>query len=318
MKPVEKIYYIPTNKKIMCLTFDDGPNNPVTTIILNILKSYNIKATFFVLIENVINNPKIIEKIISDKHEIALHGYNHSSFNKYPKRKIYHEIKKSFDLLQQRFGITVKYFRPPYGTTPDGSEEVMKEFNIIPVGWTIMEKDWKPGFTSYKSQKIITRCSPGKIIVMHDGFRSWKHEGTTVENVKQIIPPLLSQGYSFVTIQELISARSKTLPKIYNNIPLLGYEVLDLLNQTTLFFYWDINSIDHYQKCRCPTCNTLFTGSMFKFKVNNINVPPFTAKYPSPYAMEDWAQQMDFPLHSINKNTDIFIQDKIIKKFIKI
>jgi len=79
---MDKIYYIPASKKVMSLTFDDGVDSYTTPIILNILKKYNIKATFFVLIANILKNPKILQQLIDDGHSVQLHGWNHRN-NKY-------------------------------------------------------------------------------------------------------------------------------------------------------------------------------------------------------------------------------------------
>jgi len=325
---IEKVYYIPTDEKIMCLTFDDGPSNPTTSIILDILKNFNIKATFFVLLENVIHNVPIVKRILLEGHEIGLHGHEHVSLTKYPKIYVYRYVKQCINAIQQQFGITVKYFRPPYGTLPvDAAKIITGDFNLIPVGWSATEKDWKTHYTSLKSKSLLKKSSPGKIILMHDCFRhwNWPHNGTTIGNLKQILPRLINKGYSFTTIQDLINSKNQTPRKSYNDIPLLHHEIINFADKSVLYLYWDVNAIKDSNKCICPTCCSSLHGIMFEFKINNINTPSFVAKYPSPTAMKEWIQQIEFPLRTINENTEIFIQNNVstrkrvlIKTFVKI
>jgi peptidoglycan/xylan/chitin deacetylase (PgdA/CDA1 family) len=292
---MDKIYYIPTNKNILSLTFDDGPNNPTTSIILDILKFYNIKATFFVLMENVIKNPEILKRVINEKHTVGLHGYGHKSFSKHPKLTIYRHIKKSIDMLKESFDVNVEYFRPPYGTLTKDTETVIKEFNLIPVGWSVFEKDYQSGRVEKRSDSIMRKCSPGQIIVMHDGYRQLKHQGTTIENLKQILPKLINQGYSFVSIPELVSSKLTQQYKPFNNIPLIGNRIVNFINQNILFLYWEINFITN--------------ESYFEIKINN-NISKI--KYPNPNAMEEWPQKIIVPEY----NSEIFIKNNGI--FLKI
>lgn len=296
---MEKIYYIPTDKKVLCLTFDDGINNPTTSIILDILKNYNIKATFFVLIENVLKYPDILKRVINDEHSVGLHGLNHISYRKHYKSKIYRHIKKGIKILRDSFGVNVQYVRLPYGTFPQDAETVCKEFNLTPVGWTIMENDYKPYGVQTKSNNIIKRCSAGKVLVLHDGYRCLKHNGATIEILKNILPQLIAQGYSFVSIPELVSSKSNTQHKTFNNIPLLHHEIIDFTEVTTLFLYWDVNYIKN-------------NDEYFNLRIieNNIIKIDEKIKYPDPFKMEEWPQKIVFPLSSITKNSEIFISDK--------
>ncbi len=298
---MDKIYYIPTDKKIVSLTFDDGPCNPTTLIILDILKQYNIKATFFLLIENVIKNLDITKKIIEDGHTIGLHAYNHISLRRFPKRSIYHQIKTTLNVLKDKFNINVNYFRPPYGTLTIDANLIAKELGLQPIGWTVMEEDWKSKFLRIKTTKILNKIIPGVIIVLHDGYRHLPHQGTTVEILKNILPVLLTQEFKFVSISEL--SHSKNIqPKIFNNIPLLSYNICNLMNKTVLFLYWDVNFTDPTKQFEIeikPTNKELNNNLNFHSILN----------YPSPDAMEQWVQKIEFPLGVISKDSNILIKN---------
>lgn len=302
---MDKIYYIPTIKRIMSITFDDGVEPHTDPIILNILKNYNIKATFFVLIDNVIKYPDILKRVISEGHLVGLHGINHTSFNKYPKRKIYHHIKRGIDILHNSFGVRIKYHRPPFGTFPIGAEIVCKEFNLVPCGWSNMERDYQPRWIEAKSDNIIKKSLPGSILTLHDGYRCLPHPGVTIEILKNILPKLIAQGYSFVSIPELVANKSNMPHKTFSNIPLLHQEVIDYNDKTILFLYWDINAIksnEEYFILRIIEKNKIIMDTKIKL--------------PSPWAMEEWTEKIVFPLNAINKDSEIFIKNKEI--FVKI
>lgn len=315
--PINKIYYVPTDKKLLSLTFDDGPNSPTTSIILNILKKYKIKATFFILGQNAISNQPIIKKIIEEEHTIGLHSFTHESFKSFSKLKSYRTIRHCINSFKE-FGITPIYFRPPYGTLPEATQLVLPEFNLTPIGWSIIEKDWLPSYAYRKSRNFIAKCSPGKILVFHDGYRQFKHIGSTIENLNTIIPELLNKGYSFVPIPELVANKSLVNVKIFNNIPLFHYDIIDLsfYNMTVLSFYWDMNFINIKRK-RCPICKTEINTELFEVQIKTgDHIKHLILKYPSPYAMEEWVQQIELPYKSINKNSEIFIKNN--ENFIKI
>ena len=314
---MNKIYYVPTDKKLLSLTLDDGPNNPTTSIILDILKNYKIKATFFLLIQNVLANPNMLKRIAEDGHAIGLHGFNHESFKSFSKLKAYRQIKHCMNVLHQ-FGITPTYFRPPYGTFPEATQTVSQEFNLTPIGWTIMEKDWLPSYSYRKSMNFLAKCSPGKILVLHDGYRHFAHNGSTIENLNIIIPKLINKNYSFVTIQELVANQSLVKPKIFNGVPLFHYDIIDFnfYSMTVLSFYWDVNFINAV-KNRCPICKTEINTNLFEVQIKTKDkIKHLYVKYPSPYAMEEWPQQIEFPYKAIHKDSEVFIKDN--EKFVKL
>lgn len=158
---MEKIYYIPTNKKMLSLTFDDGPS--INTLkVLDILHNYNVKATFFLLTTMAEQSEYIVEKIINDGHKIELHGFDHRSFNKLDQQRIKDIIHKSLQYLKKTFNITPSYIRPPFGSITPYGDSIFKEFNLKQIGWTTMTKDWHKSFITDKYNEMASSCQPGK------------------------------------------------------------------------------------------------------------------------------------------------------------
>ena len=298
---MEKIYYVPTDKKIMSLTFDDGPNEPVRPIILQILKKYNAKATFFVLLEQALKYPNIIRKIIDEGHAIGIHGTGHVSYSKYSPEQIYKDVLRSIEVFSHVFKTIPKYLRPPYGTFPISVQTVCKKFGLVPVGWTIMIRDWKPRNPEQKIGEIVARLSSGKILILHDV--SWQQSLSTL--ILNTILPVLSENYSFVSLKDLLAARNVRKieqGKIFNGVTLLGSEAIEYMKyigytDLSLFLYWDVNSIGSQNKT-------------FDIKiVSNNKTLKKTLNFPNPEAMSEWPCLIKLPRHFLTKNSQVFIKD---------
>jgi len=292
---MEKIYYIPTDKKVLCLTFDDGPNTPTTSIILDILKRYKIKATFFVLAENILHNQNTFKEVVQEEHDIGLHGFNHISFSKHPEDVTHKEIQKCFEILN-KFNINPIYFRPPYGTLTPYTEIATKHFNMTSVGWTIMKRDYFCSNPLEKAQGIMNTCKPGKIITMHDGCHNRSHTGSTIKILEIILPYLITEGYSFVSIPTLIATKINKQYKIFNNVPLLGHEITIWGHKPYLLLYWDVNFIKD--------------NKSFQLRImDNNKIIDMNADFPNPYAMKEWSQEIRLPIPKATNDTKISIKN---------
>ncbi len=196
------------NSKMVALTFDDGPNVKYTPGLLSILKEKNVKATFFLLGEQVKLYPSQAKAIADEGHEIGNHSYSHVNFQKSSKEIIEKEIKDTQDITEQTTGKKPVILRPPYGNGNQASVEIAKKYGINNfIFWTVDTNDWKSGTTKDSIvNKTIRETKGGGIILLHDRFTK------SVDSVREIIDKLKEQGYSFVTISELLA--DKANPKI--------------------------------------------------------------------------------------------------------
>ncbi|MEA1986481.1 MAG: polysaccharide deacetylase family protein [Candidatus Marinimicrobia bacterium] len=191
-------------EKIIAFTFDDGPNQPYTNQILEVLKKYNAKATFFQLGENINKHPEAIKKIISGKHEIGNHSFSHRKLICKSPDFIRNEIQKTDDILK-KFKVETKVFRPPYGLMFLSLPFTMQKFNKKIIMWEIDSKDYLNRPAKQISDKILRRVKPGSIILMHDGSgTAGGNRSNTVEALKLCLPKLIEQGYKFSTISDLL------------------------------------------------------------------------------------------------------------------
>ena len=199
--------YIDINKKMIALTFDDGPNYN-TSKILEILNKYNVRATFFVLGSKINHNEKIIKTMDEYGMEIGNHTYSHKLMTKMDSDSIIKEINDTNNLVYEVIGKYPKLVRPSYGSF---NKKIKESINMPIIIWNIDTLDWK----SHNSEKIVSRVmnkvSDGDIILMHDIYSA------TVKAVDILVPKLISEGYQLVSVSELFYYKNINLEngKIY-------------------------------------------------------------------------------------------------------
>lgn len=198
---------INTEKKAVCLTFDDGPHSEYTEKILDILKKYDVHATFFTVGENAERYPEIIRREIDEGHEIGNHTKTHIRVGKTNPEKIEKEIKQTHDIILGMCGYEIKLLRPPGGELSDcvKSTSDMMKYNIIL--WNVDTRDWAHASPQSIFLNVEKNTKNGSIILFHD-YVSGK--SPTPEALEKVIPYLKSEGYDFFTVSELLNIEKKT------------------------------------------------------------------------------------------------------------
>ena len=198
----ENIFYChKNNAQKIALTFDDGPHPKYTPKILEILKKYDIKATFFVIGQNVEFYPGIVEQIIADGHEIGNHTYRHKHTKMLTDEIFEQDVSKCDIMIYDNCDYEIKIFRPPEGYVDEKVKKIADELGYSIILWNIDTKDWAHA-TPYQIEKnVINNISAGDIILMHDYVSG---ENSTIEALERIIPKLLDENYKFVKVSELI------------------------------------------------------------------------------------------------------------------
>lgn len=194
----------PKEEKILALSFDDGPHPKYTIEILDILKQYNVKATFFVLGQHAEAYPDIINRQIAEGHEVGNHSYSHVNMKKASNAVIKEEFEKTQNIIYSISNVKPKVFRPPYGNYTDDVVKIISSDNSSIVLWTFYQdsKDWSNPGVDVIVDTTLSKAQNGDIILFHDYV--YKKESHTVEALKIILPKLIDEGYKFVTMSELI------------------------------------------------------------------------------------------------------------------
>jgi len=189
-------------RKLIALTFDDGPWDNHTREILDILKKNQVRATFFVLGQALKNKPDIGRRIVNDGHVIANHTWNHRYHYHNPQAAAF-EIDRTSELIYQTTGAKTNLFRPPGGMLNNGLVAYAKEKNYTIVMWSADSNDYKRPSVGTLVTSVVKQSTPGGIILLHDGGGN---RSNTVESLAPMIKKLKGQGYTFATIPELLEA----------------------------------------------------------------------------------------------------------------
>ena len=179
----------------VALTFDDGPHRIYTKSLLDGLRERGVKATFFVVGENISGNEDLIAQMEKDGHLIGNHTYDHADISKLSDEKNCEELQKTSDLVKQITGHGTAYVRPPFGNWKDSMD---CQVSMIAVKWTIDTLDWQSRNAAEIVNKVMQQISDHDMILMHDYY------ATSVDAALQIVDKLKEEGYEFVTVEELI------------------------------------------------------------------------------------------------------------------
>ena len=184
VEEVHIVRHIDTKDKVIALTFDDGPN---------------VKTTFFILGENAVEHPELVKQAASDGHEIASHSYTHRHLSKMGPKDCADELAKAESIISQ-CASKPRYFRPPGGLFNDNVLEEAKRHGYTTILWSVDPHDWQSPSVSEMIKRVEDNVKPGGIVLMHDGQPNLP----TPKALGTIIEDLRAQGYSFVTIDELL------------------------------------------------------------------------------------------------------------------
>lgn len=169
------IWEIPTNKKEIFLTFDDGPHPIATPFVLNELKQYNAKATFFCIGKNVLEHRDIYTSVLEDGHQVGNHTYNHLNGWKTTDKKYIQNVQEAASVIDSGL------FRPPYGRITRFQAKLLqknqsnnKGFKIVM--WDVLSADFDTSISTEKClQNVITNTKQGSIIIFHDSAKAFQN-----------------------------------------------------------------------------------------------------------------------------------------------
>lgn len=189
----------------IALTFDDVPDSLFTPILLDLLKNYQVRATFFLIGECALRNPAIIKRMVVEGHTIANHSYDHQNLTKLPPEKVKEEIIKTELAIQEITGLRTALFRPPYGALNQTSAEIILSLGYKIIFWNVDSRDWSGITGPMIASNVVPNVHNGSIILMHSicGGNNQTHMNS-LQSLPYIIEILRASGYSFVSIPELL------------------------------------------------------------------------------------------------------------------
>lgn len=191
---VDATYVLDETKKRVALTFDDGPHATVTPQVLDTLRKYDAKATFYVLGNKVQVHPELAQRIVSEGHEIGNHTWTHPNLVRLSDEEILNEYNRTTEAIIEATGYTPSTFRPPYGSTNDRVESLLPLPSVM---WSIDTLDWKHRNANTTVYKASTMLHNNAIILMHDIHQP------TADALDHVLANLQAAGFECVTVSEL-------------------------------------------------------------------------------------------------------------------
>jgi peptidoglycan/xylan/chitin deacetylase (PgdA/CDA1 family) len=203
-----EVYY--QNKALgntIALTFDDGPNEPYTTQILDILAEYNVKATFFAIGMNVESYPDVARRIVAEGHVIGNHSYTHDA-NHALDPEGWRDIMTAQESISGVLGVRPHLYRPPHGKKSPWEMSYMHQLNMATVTWAISGYETLAKSPEELADQITNRERDGRVVLLHDGYATIHNttqsdKSLVVKALPIIIERLKKDGYTFVTVPEM-------------------------------------------------------------------------------------------------------------------
>ncbi len=184
-------------ERVVALTFDDGPG-PHTRRLLDELAARSVRATFFLWGEHVAADPETVRAAHEAGHALGNHSWSHPDLTTLPAAEVTDQLDRTAAAIREAAGVTTQLFRPPFGAIDDDLLRLLGERGDAAILWDVDTRDWDHGDAALTHRNALAGITPGSIVLMHDPLVS------TVDAVPGIVDALLAQGYTFVTVPELL------------------------------------------------------------------------------------------------------------------
>lgn len=195
----------------LALTFDDGPNDPHTLRLLDVLAKHEVKATFFMIGRFVRERPEIARAVAQAGHVVGNHTFTHPNLFWASPARLAKELGDCERALADAVGEPSPLFRPPFGLRRPGTLRAVAGRGLTTVMWSVTSFDWRLPTAEAIERRVARRLRGGDVILLHDGGH--RHMGVdrapTVAAADRLIARHKGEGYSFVTIPEMMGGSNK-------------------------------------------------------------------------------------------------------------
>ncbi|HRZ30962.1 MAG TPA: polysaccharide deacetylase family protein [Flavobacterium sp.] len=168
------VWNIPNVEKKVYLTFDDGPTPEITEWVLEQLKTYNAKATFFCIGNNIAKHPEIFKRLLNEGHTIGNHTQNHVKGWETENNTYFGEVEKCDEVISKQTNIDSKLFRPPYGKIKPSQSNYLRKLGYKIIMWDVLSADFDTTISKEKClENVLKNVESGSIIVFHDSIKAF-------------------------------------------------------------------------------------------------------------------------------------------------
>ncbi len=196
--------------KTLALTYDDGPNDPYTGRLLDVLARHEVKATFFMLGKFVEQRPKIARDVCLGGHVVGNHTFEHKNLIFASEDETRRQLERTQKAIEDYACTKPVLFRPPWGARKPGTFAVARGLGLTPVMWRVTCYDWKATTPERVVAHAARQIGGGDVILLHDGgyLAMGSDRSHTVKATDELIRRYKGEGYSFVTVPEMMEGSS--------------------------------------------------------------------------------------------------------------
>ena len=203
---------IPSRERQIALTFDDGPNDPYTFQLLEILAKREVAATFFMIGKYVDRRPDIALAVAAAGHAVGNHTYTHPNLIFQSQWQLRDEISRCDRALRDVVGEKrTKLFRPPFGGRRPATLRTIRSLGLTPVMWNVTGWDWDATSADTIERKVTAQVHGGDVVLLHDGghLRFGTDRSLTIAATARLLDRYLGEGYDFKTIPEMMAGTAQ-------------------------------------------------------------------------------------------------------------
>ena len=200
---------LPGSTKQIALTYDDGPNDPHTLRLLEVLARHNVRATFFLIGRYVEQRPDIVREIVKAGHVVGNHTFTHPLLTLKSESETRDELTRCRTAIQNAIGNHSNLFRPPFGGRRPATLRVARELGLEAVMWNITGYDWSAPPAATIEKKVSRWIRGGDVVLLHDGGHKamGADRSQTVQATDHLITKYDAEGYEFKTISEMLARK---------------------------------------------------------------------------------------------------------------
>ena len=192
--------------RLMALTYDDGPNDPHTLRLLEVLAKHGVHATFFLIGRYVQQRPDVVREIVRAGHVVGNHTFTHPLLTFKSETEINQQLSECRAALQDAIGEPSNLFRPPFGGRRPAVLRVARSLGLKPIMWSVTGYDWNAPPAPVIERKVVNQMCGGSVILLHDGGHKQMgaDRSQTVIATDRLITRYKSDGYEFVTVPQMM------------------------------------------------------------------------------------------------------------------
>ena len=188
---------------LIAITFDDGPHPEFTPKALELLKKYNVKASFFCIGKNAERYPELVKTILSEGHIIGNHSYSHvNSYGFLSLKRVLGDIEQAQDVFKRIANLNLQFFRPPFGVTNPNISKAVERLKLQTFGWQVRSFDTVAKDPDKVFRKISAKIQKGDIVLLHDSSQ------ISIEILKKLLQFLENKNLKSVTLERLFNLQA--------------------------------------------------------------------------------------------------------------